>query len=87
MSISPALPYDTAAAAAVWQRVAPSMPAYEAADGLCSGGARCAPPCRSGEVPLPRLIDLAAEAWRCCRYCSESAPPGIRRTLDRKSVV
>lgn len=81
MSGSPALPYDTAAAAAVWQRVAPSMPAYEAAEGLCPGGARCALPRRGDEGAVPRLIDLAASAWCCCRRCGEHAPPGIRRTL------
>ena len=38
-----ALVYDTAAAAEVWRRVAPAIPAYGA--GVCPAGATC---------PLPR---------------------------------
>ena len=40
MSDSPALPYDTAAAAAVWRRVAPAIPAYDEAGVPCPAGAR-----------------------------------------------
>ena len=71
---SPALPYDTAAAAAVWRRVAPAIPAYDEAGVPCPAGARCALPRQPGEAGLRQLIDRAAEGRLCCRRCARDAP-------------
>ena len=79
---SPALPYDTAAAAAVWRRVAPAIPAYDEAGVPCPAGARCALPRQPGEAGLRQLIDRAAEARLCCRRCARNAPHSVRRTLE-----
>ena len=51
-----ALVYDTAAAAEVWRRVAPAIPAYGA--GVCPAGATCPLPRREtdGEAALGSLI-------------------------------
>jgi len=59
-----ALAYDTAAAAAVWQRVSPAMPAFTA------GGEGAGP---EGAALRP-LIDLAAALHRSCRRCARAAP-------------
>lgn len=82
MSDSPALPYDTAAAAAVWRRVAPAIPAYDEAGVPCPAGARCALPRQPGEAGLRQLIDRAAEARLCWRRCARNAPHSVRRTLE-----
>ena len=82
MSDSPALPYDTAAAAAVWRRVAPAIPAYDEAGVPCPAGTRCALPRQPGETALRQLIDRAAEACLCCRRCARNAPHSVRRTLE-----
>ena len=83
MSSSPSLPYDTAAAAAVWRRVGPTIPAYDEADVSCPAGVRCALPRQSGEAALRQLIDCAAGARQCCRRCARNAPREVRRTLER----
>ena len=66
-----ALVYDTAAAAEVWRRVAPAIPAYGA--GVCPAGATCPLPRREtdGEAALAEQLEngclrqlLAAEAER-----------------------
>ena len=44
------LVYDTAAAAAVWQRVGPALPAYDAAP--CPAGACCPLPRRETDLSL-----------------------------------
>ena len=67
------LVYDTAAAAAVWQRVGPALPAYDAAP--CPAGACCPLPRRepdSEAVRAPRqsrqaLEQLAREEQRAVR--------------------
>ena len=46
------LVYDTAAAAAVWQRVGPALPAYDAAP--CPAGA-CCPPVSYTHLTLPTI--------------------------------
>ncbi len=82
MSSSPSLPYDTAAAAAVWRRVGPTIPAYDEADVSCPAGVRCVLPRQPGEAALRQLIDCAAGARQCCRRCARNAPREVRRTLE-----
>ena len=65
-----ALVYDTAAAAEVWRRVAPAIPAYGA--GVCPAGATCPLPRREtdGEAALGSLIaDGAALAEQLENGC------------------
>ena len=83
MSSSPSLPYDTAAAAAVWRRGGPTIPAYDETSVPCPAGVRCALPRQPGEVALRQLIDCAAGARQCCRRCARNAPREVRRTLER----
>ena len=80
MSSSPSLPYDTAAAAAVWRRVGPT---YDETSVPCPAGVRCGLPRQPGEVALRQLIDCAAGARQCCRRCARNAPREVRRTLER----
>ena len=62
-----ALVYDTAAAAEVWRRVAPAIPAYGA--GVCPAGATCPLPRREtdGEAALGSLIADGAALYAACR--------------------
>lgn len=83
MSSSPSLPYDTAAAAAVWRRVGPTIPAYDETSVPCPAGVRCALPRQPGEAALRQLIDCAAGVRQCCRRCARNAPREVRRTLER----
>ena len=83
MSSSPSLPYDTAAAAAVWRRVGPTIPAYDETSVPCPAGVRCGLPRQPGEAALRQLIDCAAGARQCCRRCARNAPREVRRTLER----
>lgn len=83
MSSSRSLPYDTAAAAAIWQRVVPAIPAYGEAEASCPAGTRCALPQKSGEAALRQLIDYAAGARQCCHRCARNAPREVHRTLER----
>lgn len=73
MSDTPLLPYDTAAAAAIWRRVSPAMNAYP--DAPLSP----APP--AGEAPLHEAIDLAAALSLGCRRCAGGAPRTVYKTL------
>ena len=65
-----ALVYDTAAAAEVWRRVAPAIPAYGA--GVCPAGATCPLPRREtdGEAALGSLIADGAALYAACRRCT-----------------
>ena len=68
------LVYDTAAAAAVWQRVGPALPAYDAAP--CPAGACC---------PLPRRetdSEAMLEAVRLYRQKKIS----LSRALDMSGI-
>ena len=75
--------YDTAAAAAVWRRVGPAIPAYDDAGIPCPAGVRCVMPRRPGETALRQLIDCAAEARQCGCRCARNAPRQVRRTLEQ----
>lgn len=76
MSQPGALAYDTAAASAVWRRVAPALPAYE------TGVTRSPTVPPTDEAALRRLIDCAAEAHRACRRCTQTAPNALRGTFS-----
>ena len=78
-----ALVYDTAAAAEVWRRVAPAIPAYGA--GVCPAGATCPLPRREtdGEAALGSLIADGAALYAACRRCAARSPHGARRVLEQ----
>lgn len=80
------LVYDTAASAAVWQRVSPSIPAFDAAP--CPTGASCPLPRRESEAEaaLGALIGRAAEVYALCRRCGVRAPRSARRTLEQLAL-
>lgn len=80
-----ALVYDTAAAAEVWRRVAPAIPAYGA--DTCPVGACCPLPRREadGETALGRLIADGAALYAACRRCAVRSPRSVRRELERLS--
>ena len=69
------LVYDTAAAAAVWQRVGPALPAYDAAP----------LPRREtdSEAMLGGLIAEGAALYACCRRCAVRAPRQSRQALEQ----
>lgn len=73
------LAYDTAAAAAIWQRVSPAMPAYDEARPRSDDGGSL----RSGEEAqtLRRLIDDTAAVCRGCRRGGWCASGQAARTL------
>ena len=75
------LVYDTAAAAAVWQRVGPALPAYDAAP--CPAGACCPLPRREtdSEAMLGGLIAEGAALYAACRRCAVRAPGRARPPL------
>lgn len=73
MSDTPLLPYDTAAAAAIWRRVSPAMSAYP--------DAPLSPPPPAGEASLHEAIDLAAALSSGCRRCARGAPRAVYKTL------
>ena len=77
------LVYDTAAAAAVWQRVGPALPAYDAAP--CPVGACCPLPRREtdSEAMLGGLIAEGAALYACCRRCAVRAPRQSRQALEQ----
>jgi len=77
------LVYDTAAAAAVWQRVGPALPAYDAAP--CPAGACCPLPRREtdSEAMLGGLIAEGAALYACCRRCAVRAPRQSRQALEQ----
>lgn len=77
------LVYDTAAAAAVWQRVGPALPAYGAAP--CPAGACCPLPRREtdSEAMLGGLIAEGAALYACCRRCAVRAPRQSRQALEQ----
>ena len=77
------LVYDTAAAAAVWQRVGPVLPAYDAAP--CPAGACCPLPRREtdSEAMLGGLITEGAALYACCRRCAVRAPRQSRQALEQ----
>ena len=77
------LAYDTAAAAAVWQRVGPALPAYDAAP--CPAGACCPLPRREtdSEAMLGGLIAEGAALYACCRRCAVRAPRQSRQALEQ----
>ncbi len=70
------LVYDTAAAAAVWQRVGPALPAYDAAP--CPAGACC---------PLPRreTDSEAAPSWRRAWRTAACGSCWRRRRIARRN--
>lgn len=73
MSDTPLLPYDTAAAAAIWRRVSPALNAYP--------DAPLSPPPPAGEAALHEAIDLAAALSRGCRRCAHGAPRTVYKAL------
>ena len=77
------LVYDTAAAAAGWQRVGPALPAYDAAP--CPAGACCPLPRREtdSEAMLGGLIAEGAALYACCRRCAVRAPRQSRQALEQ----
>ena len=77
------LVYDTAAAAAVWQRVGPALPAYDAAP--CPAGACCPLPRREtdSESMLGGLIAEGAALYAACRRCAVRAPRQSRQALEQ----
>ena len=77
------LVYDTAAVAAVWQRVGPTLPAYDAAP--CPAGACCPLPRREtdSEAMLGGLIAEGAALYACCRRCAVRAPRQSRQALEQ----
>ena len=81
------LVYDTAAAAAVWQRVGPALPAYDAAP--CPAGACCPLPRREtdSEAMLGGLIAEGAALYACCRRCAVRAPRQSRQALEQLATV
>ena len=81
------LVYDTAAAAAVWQRVGPALPAYDAAP--CPVGACCPLPRREtdSEAMLGGLIAEGAALYACCRRCAVRAPRQSRQALEQLATV
>ena len=77
------LVYDTAAAAAVWQRVGPALPAYDAAP--CPAGACCPLPRRepASEAMLGGLMAEGAALYAGCRRCAARAPRQSRQALEQ----
>lgn len=77
-----ALVYDTAAAAEVWRRVEPAIPAYGA---ICPTGARCPLPRRESdsEAALGRLIADGAALYAHCRRCGARSPRSARGALEQ----
>lgn len=78
MSDTPLLPYDTAAASAIWRRVSPAMPAYP--------DAPLSPPPLADELPLRQAINLAAAQVCGCRRCARGAPRAVYKTLTTLAV-
>ncbi len=76
-----ALVYDTAAAAEVWRRVEPAIPAY--GEGVCPAGACCPLPRRETdtETALGQLITDGAQLYADCRRCAAQSPRSTRNSL------
>ena len=76
-----ALVYDTAAAAEVWRRVEPAIPAY--GEGMCPAGACCPLPRRETdtETALGQLITDGAQLYADCRRCAAQSPRSTRNSL------
>lgn len=74
------LVYDTAAAAEVWRRVEPAIPAYGA---VCSTGACCPLPRREtdSEAALGQVIADGTAVYADCRRCAARSPQGARNAL------
>ena len=64
------LVYDTAAAAAVWQRVGPALPAYDISD-------------RIYVLNYGGLIAEGAALYAACRRCAVRAPRQSRQALEQ----
>ena len=78
-----ALVYDTAAAAEVWRRVAPAIPAYGA--GVCPAGATCPLPRREtdGEAAHRRQAAYSATPSAIRLPSAARSPHGARRVLEQ----
>lgn len=69
---------DALAAAAVWQRVSPALPAYPAASAPASAPAPSVP---SPEETLRRAVDDLARICRALRRCGGTVPGAMGRAL------